>query len=181
MQGGGGWGRGPPGSGRGHAGAASFSRQAPGHSGWCRAHSRVCRNRAGPARGAHALRLASSPAPAAPGLRPRAASCALLAPGRRRVCAARRLTEPPAESAYTPPSDPIGRSPPLWTSTQGFCRGCSLSLLWPSPQGRAWHPGRGSADKIRPSRLRRTLLDLPLNPWTAGVFLTSLASATTPL
>nr|XP_023500067.1 uncharacterized protein LOC111774157 isoform X2 [Equus caballus] len=37
----------------------------------------------------------------------RAASCALLAAGRRRVCAARRLTEPPAESASTPPSDPI--------------------------------------------------------------------------
>lgn len=69
-------------------------------------------HRAGPARGAHALRLASSPAPAAPGLRPRAASCALLAPGRRRVCAARRLTEPPAESASTPPSDPIGKSLP---------------------------------------------------------------------
>lgn len=67
-----------------------------------------------------------------------------------------------------------GHSPPLWTSTQGLCRGCSLSLLWPSPQGRAWHPGRGSADKIRPSRLRRTLPGSPSHPWTARVFLSSL-------
>lgn len=42
----------------------------------------------------------------------RAASCALLAPGHRRVCAARRLTESPAESASTPPTDPIGKSLP---------------------------------------------------------------------
>lgn len=57
----------------------------------------------------------------APGVRPcpgrawppaRAARCALLAPGRRRVCAARRLTQPLAQSASTPPSDRIGKSLP---------------------------------------------------------------------
>lgn len=54
-------------------------------------------------------RLASGPAPAAPGLGPGRELCALLAPGHRRVCAARRLTESPAESASTPPTDPIGK------------------------------------------------------------------------
>ncbi|XP_047600198.1 uncharacterized protein DKFZp434B061-like [Lutra lutra] len=88
-------------------------------------HPHPAPHRAGPARGAHALRLASSPAPAAPGLRPRAASCALLAPGRRRVCAARRLTEPPAESASTPPSDPIGHPQRLPTE------GCSMGQAEP--------------------------------------------------